>query len=161
MSPYKEVNAFSTNAALQVQASVIEKTGKATVNVELAPKSSSGSGYDWVNNKISFQLSTSELPLLCAVFLGFLPDFACARPEKGFSVERQDNKLYFRATGLTKGSREKPQLVHLPVNIADAFQVCALCLAQLQVQSGLVDGSLAIQALRGAAGLYKPDSNRC
>ena len=139
---------FGAKAALTVEATQLIHKGVPsgwTVNLDVAPRQ--GESIQW-NRKITVQLSDTELPLLAAVCLGYLPKVSFKRPTKGISVERQANKLFISAT---QGSGAA---FALPVPIAQTFQVGVLVLAQLKKQSPLDDGELIIAALRGAAALY-------
>ena len=101
------------------------------------------------DNKISIQLSTSELPILCGVLSGLLPRLHFQRPGKGIKIERQDNKVFVHA------SQGKEHIYALPVNIGDTFRLTAFALNRLKEQSGLNGDNLTL-ALRGACALYKP-----
>lgn len=142
-----KVKCFGKSAALTVEATVIQRTGSLplpTVNLEVAPRSTER--VEW-ERKIVIQLSDSELPVLCAVLMGYLPELHLKRPGKGIEVARQTDRLFIRATAGTGN------LFMLPVTIGDTFRVSALLLSQLKKQSGLEDETLLLGALRGAASL--------
>jgi hypothetical protein len=144
-----KVRCFGSTGALTVEATLLQKNGAAcgdTVSLDVAPKDSNGVQWD---RKITLQLSTTELPILAAVCLGYLPKAQFKRPDKGIVIERQDNKLYVCAT---QGAGNN---FSLPVPIGQAFQIASLLLIQLQKQTQLNDGDLLIAALRGSASLYK------
>ncbi len=144
-----KVRCFGSTGALTVEATLLHKKGKAcgdTVNLDVAPKTNDGVQWD---RKITLQLSDTELPILAAVCLGYLPKAQFKRPDKGIIIERQINKLYVCATQGAGNS------FSLPVPIGQTFQIVSLLLIQLQKQTQLDDGNLLIAALRGSSSLYK------
>ena len=146
-SDQPKVKCFGKSAALTVEATVIQKAGNPplpTINLEVAPRLAERVEWD---RKIVIQLSDSELPVLCAVLMGYLPELHIKRPGKGIEVARQPDRLFIRATAGTGN------LFMLPVTIGDTFRVSALLLSQLKKQSGLEDETLLLAALRGAASL--------
>jgi len=148
-----KLRCFGSTGALTIEATYLHKKGRIcgdTVNIDVAPKDNCGVNWD---NKITLQLSDSELPVLASVCLGYLPKAQFKRPTKGIIIERQTGKLYVCAT---QGSGKN---FSLPVPIGQTFQITALVLAQLQKQSHLDDGQLLIAALRGAASLYKKENH--
>ena len=148
-SDQAKVRCFGSTGALTVEATLLHKKGKAcgdTVNLDIAPKNKDGVQWD---RKITLQLSDTELPILAAVCLGYLPKAQFKRPDKGIVVERQVNKLYFSAT---QGAGNN---FALPVPIGQTFQITTLLLTQLQKQTQLEDGALLVAAIRGSSSLYK------
>lgn len=139
---------FGSNAAITVEASILQSKGEAggdTVNIDVAGRK--GETVDW-QNKITFQLSESELALFASVCLGYLPSCEFKRPGKGIKIERQPGKLYVTA------SRSDARF-SLPVPIGQVFQISTLVLSQLQKHS-FVTGETLIASLRGAAALFRP-----
>jgi len=144
-----KVRCFGSTGALTVEATSLHKKGVVcgdTVNLDVAPKNNNSVQWD---RKITLQLSETELPILAAVCLGYLPKAQFKRPDKGIIIERQVNKLYICAT---QGAGNQ---FSLPVPIGQTFQIASLILIQLQKQTQLNDGSLLIAALRGSSALYK------
>ena len=81
-SDQPKVKCFGKSAALTVEATVIQKAGNPplpTINLEVAPRSAER--VEW-ERKIVIQLSDSELPVLCAVLMGYLPELHLKRPGK-------------------------------------------------------------------------------
>lgn len=152
-SDQPKVRCYGANAALTVEATPLMVKGVPdghTVNLDVAPRQ--GENVLWAQ-KITIQLSDTELPILAAVCLGFLPKAHFKRSDKGIFVERQPNKLFISAT---QGSGK---VFALPLPIGDTFHVSSLVLSQLQKQAGFCDSNLLIAALRGSAGLYKGVNN--
>jgi hypothetical protein len=116
-----------------------------TVNLDVAPRN--GDSIEWCR-KITLQLSETELPILAAVCLGYLPFADFKRPQKGIDIERQPGKLFLSATqgGGTGYS--------LPIPTGQTFLIGTLVLKQLSKHTKLDDGSLLLASLRGAAALH-------
>lgn len=143
-----KVRCYGSKAALTVEATSLVAKGEflgQTINLDVAPRQAAK--IIW-NRKITLQLSETELPLLAAVCLGYLPKVDFKRANKGIVVERQPNKLFIFAT------RGSGNAFALPLSIGQTFQIGALALTQLKKQSTLQDGELLIAALRGGAALF-------
>lgn len=149
-SVIQKVKCFGNNAALCAEATSLslkdDEPGAIipTVNLELAPRGEGGS-VQW-SKKIVMQLSESELPLACAVTLGYIPKLELKRPGKGIEIIRQSGNLFIRA------SAGRGQVYMLPITVGDTFRLSTLFLSRLQRQSGL-DGTLIVAALRGSTAL--------
>ncbi|WP_444928328.1 hypothetical protein ACJJI4_23745 (plasmid) [Microbulbifer sp. TRSA002] len=147
-----KVRCFGSSAALTVEATPLLVRGVAqghTVNLDVAPRQ--GPDVIWAR-KITIQLSDTELPIMAAICLGYLPKAHFKRSGKGIVIDRQPNKLYVSAT---QGSGNA---FALPIPIGQTFQVSSLILSQLLKQTALTDSNLLVTALRGAAALYKPSN---
>lgn len=146
-----KVRCFGSRAALTLEATPLMRQGQQigeTLNLDVAPRHEET--VSW-KNKITVQMSDTELPLFAAMCLGFLPSVSFKRPGKGINIERQPNKLFVSATeGYGKAFA-------LPVPIGQTFQLGALAIEQLRKQTFLQDDGLVIAALRGAAALYKTE----
>ncbi|PVZ64522.1 hypothetical protein [Pelagibaculum spongiae] len=145
-----KIKCFGSKAALCAEATRLPKIDLPTINLEVAPRY--GEKVEW-RQKIVIQLSDSELPIACAVLMGYLPNAHFKRPGKGIDIERQENRLLIRASAGTGN------LFMLPVTIGDSFRLCTIMLRQLVKQTGLGDETLVLAALRGAAALNKPQVN--
>jgi len=141
-----KIRCFGGRAALTAELTHTRKDQTPTVSLEVAPRLLEK--VDW-ENKIVVQLSDSELPLACAVVLGYLPNVHFKRPGKGVEITRQPGKLFVRASSGTG------KIYALPVPPGDTFRLSALFLGQLKRQAELSDGTLVLAALRGAASLYQ------
>lgn len=153
-SDQPKVRCFGSNAALTVEATPLLVKGVPhghTVNLDVAPRQ--GENVIWAR-KITVQLSDTELPIMAAVCLGYLPKAHFKRSGKGIFIERQPNKLFVSAT---QGSGNA---FALPIPIGQTFQVSSLVLSQLQKQADYSDGNLLLAALKGAAALYKPNGSQ-
>ena len=139
-----KVKVFGGQAALCAEA-VFSSQGIPTINIEVAPKQQNT--VDW-HRKVVIQLSDTELPLVCAVLLGYLNHIHLKRPGKGIEIERQANKLFIRA------SQGADNIFMLPASIGDTFKLSAMMLARLKQQSGMTEETLLLAALRGAASLF-------
>ncbi|AHI32871.1 hypothetical protein [Marinobacter salarius] len=145
-----KVRCFGSKAGLTAEATVLLKDGAeplAALNLEVAPRD--GERINW-KSKIVLQLGEDDLPLLCCVCLGYLPQAEFKRPTKGISIQRQPGKLFISA------SQGADKCFALPLPIPQSFQLGALALKQLKQQAGFEDEQLILAALRGAAALYQP-----
>jgi hypothetical protein len=96
--------------------------------------------YDWAN-KIRLQLTSKELPMLAAVFLGIRNKFEAQshgeNSNKGMSVERQDQGFFVKVFQGQEGVRP------VPVSAEDAFLVGCLLMRRLKAaHPGLDDTAL-------------------
>ena len=142
-----KVRCFGNRAALTAEATWLTREGVEpvpTMNLEVAPRN--GADVDW-SKKIVLQLSEQELPLLCAVFMGYLSALHLKRPGKGIELERQTGGIFIKA------SAGRGTLYALPASPGDAFRLNALFLTRLKQQTRIDDGTLLLAALRGAASL--------
>lgn len=113
-----------------------------TVRLEAAP-ASGPRAYNW-QDKVAVQFTTKELPMVLAVFMGWMPSvtFKAHGPakDKGFSIECQDQgKLFVR---VWQGKRA----MAVPLFAQDMYAVVALLLRQMVKNQPFlgVDGVIAI-----------------
>ncbi len=143
----EKARCYGARAALTVEAAPLMQRGAPigwTVNLDVAPRN--GDSIEWCR-KITLQLSETELPILAAVCLGYLPFADFKRPQKGIHIERQPGKLFLSATqGRGTG-------YSLPIPTGQTFLIGTLVLKQLSKHTKLNDGSLLLASLRGAAAL--------
>jgi hypothetical protein len=147
MSQYQEkVKCFGGKAALTCEATFVSRDNRQvpTINLEVAPKE--GQAFNW-SRKITVQLGEQELPLLCALFLGFVPSLKIAREDKGIEVIRQDKNIFLKATGAKRG------LFAMPILPGDSFVLGAFLLKRLTLQTGL-QGDLLLAAIKSAGKLH-------
>ncbi|MFC1337316.1 MAG: hypothetical protein G8D81_20815 [gamma proteobacterium symbiont of Clathrolucina costata] len=148
-----KVKCFGSKAALCAEATFITKDSAPpvpTINLEVAPRIAESVAWD---RKVVMQLSDSELPLVCAVLMGYIPKLHLKRPDKGIELERQVNKIFVRA------SAGSGNLFALPITIGDTFRLSTLLLRQLKAQSGISDETLVLAALRGASSLFSKENS--
>lgn len=145
----KQVKCYGSKAALTMDATTKEKNGLIiqTVNIEVAPMINRNQGADW-SRKIIFQLGVEELPILCAVLLGYAAYIDMRRDIKSIRIERQQRNLF--VSGRTQGEQSP---FALPITAGDSFRLAALCMQQLKMQAGNLDSDLILASLRGAAAL--------
>lgn len=144
----EKVRCFGSSAALTLEATQLLVKGEPaghTVNLDVAPRV--GESVNW-ERKITLQLSETELPIMAALCLGFLPIAEFKRPGKGIKLERQSGKIFISAT------QGAGNVFALPVPIGTTFLISGLLLKQIQKHTCLT-GDLVIAALRGASALYK------
>jgi len=112
-----------------------------------AAKSCGTRKYDW-KSKIRVQLTVQELPVVTALFLGYVQncEFLNHGPDKnkGFAFERQQGKIYCKL--FSKGT-----VYGVPILPADVYYVGTLLLGQLQKQSPWLDATGISMMLRGSS----------
>jgi len=142
-----KARSFGQRAALTVEASPLMKGRDivgSTVNLDVAPRVADQ--VDWTN-KVTLQLSEDELMAFASVLLGLLPSYHFKRPGKGIEVERQNGKIFVKATaGVGRN-------YVLPLPPGRVFATSMLVLKQLQVHFDAEDVQVVVVALRGAAAL--------
>ncbi len=121
------VHVYGGKAALCFEADET-RDGVATVALDAAA-ATGPQQYDW-KNKLRLQLTRQELPTVLAVLCGFAPraEFKNhgANKDKGFSVEHQGDKLFWRVFAREGGVRA------VPMAPEDAFYTAGLFLRQLR-----------------------------
>jgi hypothetical protein len=145
-----KVHVYGSGAALCIEAVSVEDSPQSdrshTVLLEFA-KREANTVY-W-KDKLTFQVSDSELVQLALLVTGYKSLIEIKRGNKGVEIKRQEGQLYFRAT---QGSG---RLFSLPATLGDAFKISSVVLEQLMKMSGLQDAGLVHLALRGTATLVK------
>ncbi|QCT95497.1 hypothetical protein FEV13_00700 (plasmid) [Stutzerimonas degradans] len=110
-----------------------------------AASSSAPRAYNW-SQKIRIQLTRAELPVVAAVLLGAREscEFSAhgADKTKGFSMERQGNRIFTKVYEKNRGARA------VPIEAADAFYVATLFLLQIRKISPWLDASSTIALVR-------------
>lgn len=145
MTTKTKVKAYGAKAGITIEHTLLEKNGEFTLNIDVARKVDDT--IDW-NNKIYVQLSEDELPLLAAVFVGYLPSCVFKRSSKGIEFTRQKDKIFVSATnGLGN-------VAALPIPMARVFFFSAFILARLQQVTGN-DSDQVLLALKGAMALCR------
>ncbi len=136
---------YGKNAALSFEES-LTRANIPTVCIDAALNNGNG-GYNW-NRKIRIQLTSSELPAVAAVFLGFLPRCEFTnhgeQSDKGFSIERQEHGFFTRV--FAKGEKVRA----VPVTPHDAFYVCSLVIRQIVKGQPWLTADAVTAMLRGA-----------
>lgn len=144
-----KVRCYASKAGLTIEATSLMKKNVPigyTVNIDVAPRNKDE--VDW-SNKITVQVSETELPIFASVMLGYLPKAHFKRSDKGIFIERQKGKTFISAT------QGAGKAYALPVPIGQSFQIADLLLKQLKAQSHCGNSELILAALRGSSALYK------
>lgn len=126
------------------------RKGFHTVSIDGA-KSIGNRRFDW-NGKVTLQITKNELPMLCAVFLGFVKqakfdNHKMGNVIKGCEVENQNGKMFFK---IWQGGG-KTSSVQVPINHTDAFYVTGLLLRQLEKNTKLGSIEANIQLIQQVA----------
>lgn len=117
-----------------------------TLRIELAnvQPSSGGRRYDW-SNKISLQLTPSELPVFVSTIMGWSKDCAFTNHgtarNKSLRVENQDGKIYFDI-------REGMAGAALPVPDQERYGMGMLCAVTLQRNHPETGAQLALNMIK-------------
>ncbi len=142
---------YGKSAALSFEES-FTRGGVPTVCIDAAT-ASGPRAYDW-SAKIRVQLTSSELPAVAAVFLGFIPRCEFTNhgehSDKGFSIERQENGFFARV--FAKGEKVRA----VPITPNDAFYVCSLVIRQIIEGQPWLTADAVAAMVRGA--FLRPNS---
>lgn len=151
---YYSVHIYGGKAALCFQADTTRsgrEGEKNTVRLEAAP-SRGPRTYNW-GDKIAVQFTVKELPLVLAVFMGWLPSvtFKAHGPQqdKGFSMEHQaGGKMFVKVWQAKNG-------MAVPLFAQDMYAVVALLLRQMAKNQPFmgVEGVLAV--VRQLSAVYR------
>lgn len=137
---------YGGKAALCFEADTT-KSDVPTVALDAAP-SAGPRQYNWAD-KIRVQLTRDELPVVAAVFLGFMPGCEFknhgADNDKGFSMENQGARIFVRVFAKDQGVRA------VPVEAADAYHVTALLMRQIRLCYPWLDGQAVALMLKSLA----------
>lgn len=126
---YLQVAAYGTKCAVQCEP-VTSLSGWFTVGFEAAKKASANPNdrkYNW-RQKLSLQLTQSELPYFIAFAYGLLPSIRFdnhGEAGKWIEIELQDKWYYLKL-----GSNQKDSLHAIPVSFADMAMFGAIALRQ-------------------------------
>ena len=139
---------FGKNAVLTLEP-VISRANTNTLNIEIAPLSNGKSIH---SSKIIAQPTSKEIPLLTALFLGFLPAYRIQRADKWMTFLRQKEKgvVYIKSGG-------NGRVLGLPISAGDAYVVSNKILEALLLGS-INQGNLVEVNIRSCAKLYMKES---
>lgn len=125
-SQYHSFHVYANKAAACFSADE-SRSKMNTVRIEAA-SSAGNRSYDW-KSKISIQLSSRELPLVLAVFLGMSERFEGKghgqNNEKWFTLEKQGDKFYLSVN--SKGAQTKG----VPIMAGDAYPITTMLMKQM------------------------------
>jgi hypothetical protein len=142
---FVDVHVYGSKAALCFSADTTGG-GSPTVRIEGAA-ALGGRRYDW-GNKISFQLTSRELPQALAVLLGWAPALVLRnhgpQADKGLKAEIQGPNVFM---GVWQGKRAHA----CPITAPDAFAVTDLMLRQLRHASPWLSSESLLELTRSLA----------
>jgi len=139
-----KIRLYGNSAAVCFEATMNKE--QPTVNVEVAPKPD-GHTVDW-SQKITIQLSHSELVYLAGVFLGLSPGVNFPRSTKGIKFERQPGKVFVSASS-TRG------MFNIPLQVGDCVIAGEFCLYQLTRSGVSGDINTTLASVKGALALNR------
>lgn len=119
-----------------------DQTKNAFPTVRIEAASAAGNNFDW-KNKTSIQLTQAELPQVFAVLIGVKE--ACEfknhgeAKNKGFSMERQENKIFVKVFEANK------RLMAVPVSSADLFYITSLFAGQILLAAKMAAPEITIK----------------
>ena len=136
-----KVKVFGRTGALTAEVSPLSKPSESLPTLSLDVAKKAGDRFAW-DEKVSAQLSTTELPELCALLLGKISHMKIRRPQKWMELNRQEEGIYLKA-----GAKDK-SLIALPIEKGSVFQLATMCLELLKAQNNTNDASVIAIALR-------------
>jgi hypothetical protein len=126
------------------------KDGWSTIRLEGAAKLNNNTKqYDW-KNKITIQITKSELPVIAAVLLGFMPSCEFGnhgQTNKGFALINQEKSFFFKI--FEPGERKRMYVC--PVPLVEANLMGTLALAQHTANFPSLSSDSALTAIRSLA----------
>lgn len=144
----RKVQVFGSSAALCFEETTSRRDGP-TVSVDAAAKQ--GESVLW-KEKIIFQFTVDELPVLAAVLLGVLPEFEFKfhgeKKAKSAGVYRRDNAVLFKVSDGSKSFT-------VPVPPGSLFHVSSLVMAQLAANAPGIDGVVMMAQIRSLSSMVK------
>ncbi len=122
------------------------QTGWDTLRIEAAPKLSGNTkAYDWAN-KVSVQVTKTELPIVVAVLLGFLPSCEFGNhgdTAKWFSIENQGKAFYIKV-----GQASDKRMLPCPVPYVEAHLAGMVALSQYAKNFEGMTTDAALEAIK-------------
>lgn len=128
-----KVKAYASTAALTAEPTFVQKgrdegEGALFHTVSLDISQGSAPRYEW-QSKLTVRLTAQELPVFLAVLLGWVPRAEGRhhgpQKDKGFEIEHQGNKVFFKITQARQGVRA------IPLTGADLLALSGLVTHQL------------------------------
>lgn len=145
----RNVHVYGGKAALTFEPDT-RRNGGHTLSLDAAAMR--GDHADW-KNKIRFQFTQDELPVLCAVLLGLHQEaeFNCHGPDKkkATTVFRRDNAILFL---VTNGG---PTLT-VPVPPGQVYAIGALALEQMRMNNPRADGTMILTMIKSILPMVPP-----
>jgi hypothetical protein len=151
---FYSVHIYGGKAALCFQADTTRsgREGETnTVRLEAAP-SRGPRTYNW-SEKIAVQFTVKELPMVLAVFMGWMPSvtFKAHGPQqdKGFSMEHQQGGKMFVKVWQAKTA------MAVPLYAQDMYAVVALLLRQMSKNQAFMDVEGVLAVVRQLSSVYQ------
>ena len=137
-----KVKVYGQQGALTAEVTPLSRATEQipTLSLDVAKKSPNNK-FAW-QEKISAQLSPTELPELCALLLGRISQMQIKRPEKWMELIAQEGGLFLKA-----GATDQ-NIIALPIEKGSIFQLTTMCLELLKTQNNTQDASVIAIALR-------------
>lgn len=114
---WRSYKVYGAKCAMCFAEGTTRESALATVNIEMATAGHGDAGIDWAN-KVIFQLSVPEMPLVLAVLMGSIESIELKghgrNNEKALSIQIQGNQFFFKL--VTKGM--PPRAVPVPAKEA-------------------------------------------
>ena len=128
------------------------EAAKYTVQIELAP-SSAPRVYDW-HQKVAFQFTRRELPLLAAMLMGFAGDALVLTNhgpdhDKKLEIHQQGNKLFVKI-------RQGGTAYSMPVEASDVFAWTAIAMTALKKNNDALDSGVFLEMLKRTGEMLRP-----
>ena len=121
-----------------------------TLRIEAAPKLGGNTkAYDWAN-KVSVQVTKTELPIVVAVLLGFLPSCEFGNhgdTAKWFSIENQGQSFYIKV-----GQASDKRMLPCPVPYVEAHLAGMVALSQYAKNFDGMTTDAALEAIKVMSG---------
>ena len=142
---YMNIKSHGKSNAIEFAPDNTQK-GWDTLRIEAAPKLGGNTkAYDWAN-KISVQITKTELPIVVAVLLGFLP--SCEFGTHGdtaklFSIENQGKSFYMKV-----GQASDKRMLPCPVPFVEAHLAGMVALSQYTKNFEGMTTDAAIEAIK-------------
>jgi hypothetical protein len=121
-----------------------------TLTLEIAPARAHGKGYDW-HKKIQFRLTRRELPMFCAVLMGYteswFTDGHGPANNKRLDVVNQPGRVFIKL-------RQDRLALAVPVTCDDLFEVMGKAIEALRRNHPSLDPTLIAGLTRRTAQLF-------
>jgi len=144
----RKVRVFGKTAALTFEETTSRHEGQ-TISVDAAAKQ--GETVLW-KDKIIFQFTVDELPVLAAVLIGALPEFDFKfhgeKKDKSVGVYRRANAVLFKVVHGQK-------CFTVPVPPGQLFHLSSLVMSQLSASWPGIDGSMMLAQIRSLASVVQ------
>lgn len=142
---YMNIKSHGKSNAIEFAPDNTQK-GWDTLRIEAAPKLGGNTkAYDWAN-KVSVQITKTELPIVVAVLLGFLPSCEFGNhgdTAKWFSIENQGKAFYIKV-----GQASDKRMLPCPVPFVEAHLAGMVALSQYAKNFEGMTTDAALEAIK-------------